>query len=45
MKRCYNSPEFGVIKLTLTDSVLNISEGESGASGGGYIDPGEEEQE
>lgn len=44
MKKYYDSPEFEVIKLTLSDSVLNLSEGESGSSGGGYIDPGELEE-
>lgn len=45
MKNNYESPEFEFIKLTLSDGVLNVSQGENGASGGGYIDidPGEEE--
>lgn len=45
MKNNYESPEFEFIKLTLSDGVLNVSQGENGASGGGYIDPGEEEEE
>lgn len=43
MKKDYRSPQIEVVKLTFSTSILNISEGESGASGGFIEDPGEEE--
>lgn len=44
MKRLYKSPEFEIVKLTLSENILNISEGESGSSGG-YIEQPEESME
>lgn len=41
--KIYESPEFEIVKVNLSDSVLNISQGESGQSGGIINDPGEEE--
>ena len=43
MSKFYESPEFEIVKINLSNCVLNISEGESGQSGGVINDPGEEE--
>ncbi len=45
MKKIYESPDFEVVRITLSDTILTISEGESGASGGGYIEPGNDDYE
>ena len=44
LRKKYISPEFENIKLNILTSVLNISQGENGASGGFIEDPGEEEE-
>lgn len=41
--KIYESPEFEIVKVTLSDNILNVSEGESGQGSGIINDPGEEE--
>lgn len=45
MKKIYESPDFEVVRITLSDTILTISEGESGESGGGSIVPGDDDYE
>lgn len=39
MKKYYESPEIEKIKISLSEDVLTISQGESGASGGFIEEP------
>ncbi len=45
MKKKYISPELEIEKITLSVDVLNVSQGEHGSSGGGYIPPDDEFEE